>query len=118
MKRSFSLIFFMLVGLISPLSSASFFPEQSIEVIQGFRMEFDKLIFTVNNKGYTTKESFKLQIKDKKTYFELTLIRTVKDEGKALLDPADIIFTKKELKGRMTFNKPIRILNNYSYSFY
>lgn len=118
MKYSLQAAFFSLVllGSISAGHAQTRLNKPKIETIHGFLVTYEQLTFTVNNNGYTAKSSFRLDIQEKPGWTEVTLVRLISDEGKALLDPADIIFSRTELTNRMKYARPIKVMNPFSFT--
>ena len=73
----------------------------AVEVISGFRVESDRIVFTVFNSGYTDKSSFTLSSEKKDGVVEVTLVRVKEDPGKMMPEPLEITFTRDELKGKL-----------------
>ncbi len=113
----------VLIAVFSLLCFSLSWPQASLkkpvsEKLHGFSMDHNRLVFSVFNKGYTTKNSFKLKVTDKKDYYEIELLRVMSDEGKALLDPEDIIYTKEELSKKINFGKPVVVKNPFYFFAY
>jgi len=84
------------------------------EVISGFRIEADRVVFTVFTTGYTDKSSFVLSVNKKESYTELTLLRVKDDPGKMMPEPLEVSFTRDELKDRVDIRGWLKILNMFS----
>ncbi|MCK4907784.1 MAG: hypothetical protein KAS64_09540 [Spirochaetes bacterium] len=115
MKR-IGLIIAGLFIFIYPLVSNDLKKVKKHERIRSFHIEFDKLVFTVFNSGYTDKSSFTLNITKKNYFHEIELIRIKDDFGKMMPKPIKIVFTQDELKDRINIKNPIKILNLFCFN--
>jgi hypothetical protein len=84
------------------------------EILNGFKIEPEKITFIILNSGYTEKSSFSLKIDKIKETYEIELIRKKIDSGKMVPEPIEITFSKEELKTKIDFRKNIRIRNIFS----
>lgn len=111
MKRIISIAF--LLALMSPAFPQGHAGQKQPEPLQGFRLEKDRMVFTVFNHGYTEKSSFRLDIRKKGRISEIELVRIRGDYGKMVPQPEEIVFTTEELKGRIDLRQPVQLKNPF-----
>jgi len=115
MKRIIG-IFLLLFIINTPIFSQDIEIIDNSEIINGFRIEMDKIVFTVFNSGYTDKSSFILNIDNKEGIYEIELIRVIDDFGKMIPEPIEVIFTQEELGDRINIKNNIKILNLFCFN--
>ncbi len=88
--------------------------EAATEAICGFRVETDRIVFTVFNSGYTDKTSFTLSVEKKGLTAVLTLVRLKADPGKMVPEPLEIPFTREELAAKADIRGRLTVANPFS----
>jgi hypothetical protein len=113
MKRLFvSTLLFM--GILSVLSGQERI-EKKMEIISSFIITNDSIVISVNNSGYTGKDSFVIDVNDTTQYYEIYIMRIKSDNGKMMPEQIEIVYKINEFIENYKKSKPIKMMNLFSY---